>query len=65
MFFVMWNSQMLRQIEQAKDNLIRAGVKSGERVAVVCEPCVELVVATLACWKIGAVIVPVSTRYPA
>jgi len=55
---------MLTQIDKARDKLIQAGIAPGERIAVLSEPSVGFFVLTLACWKIGAVVVPLSTRYP-
>jgi O-succinylbenzoic acid--CoA ligase len=55
---------MYVQIEQTAAKLTAAGVTPGERIGVLCEPCAEFLTLTLACWKIGAVIVPISTRYP-
>lgn len=56
---------MRGRIEETVGRLRAAGAASGDRVGVICEPCREMFVLTLACWRMGATIVPVSTRYPA
>jgi amino acid adenylation domain-containing protein/non-ribosomal peptide synthase protein (TIGR01720 family) len=45
--------------------LIRAGVRSGDAVAVVVPRSADLVVALLAAAKVGAAYVPIDARYPA
>ncbi|OKI00760.1 non-ribosomal peptide synthetase [Streptomyces sp. CB02923] len=45
--------------------LAGTGVRRGDRVAVVMERSVDLVVALLAVWKAGAAYVPVDAGYPA
>ncbi len=56
---------MLNEIQQTKEKLVQAGVKDGQRIAILSEPSCEFFAFTLACWKIGAVVVPLSTRCPA
>ncbi len=55
---------MLTQIAKTEDKLIQAGIAGGDRIAIISQPCSQFMVITLACWKIGAVIAPISTRYP-
>jgi len=55
---------MLQEIQRTADKLRADGLAPGDRVAIISEPTSEFVILTLACWKIGAVIVPISTRYP-
>ncbi len=55
---------MLHEIQKTADKLRADGLAGGDRVAIISEPTSEFVILTLACWKIGAVIVPISTRYP-
>ncbi|MET9549882.1 amino acid adenylation domain-containing protein [Streptomyces sp. NPDC006627] len=46
-------------------HLAGAGVRRGDRVAVVMERSAELIVALLAVWRAGAAFVPVDVAYPA
>ena len=55
---------MLQEIQKTADKLRADGLAPGDRVAIISEPCSQFMVITLACWKIGAVIAPISTRYP-
>ncbi len=55
---------MLQEIQKTADKLRADGLAPGDRAAIISEPTSEFVILTLACWKIGAVIVPISTRYP-
>lgn len=55
---------MLEEIKKTADKLTAQGITRGDRVAVISPPSSEFVILTLACWKIGAVIAPLSTRYP-
>lgn len=50
-------------IQILADKLLAEGICPSDRIGVCCESRLELYLLTLACWKIGAVIVPVSTRY--
>ncbi|MEO0793652.1 MAG: class I adenylate-forming enzyme family protein [Verrucomicrobiota bacterium] len=43
--------------------LIRSGIKPGDRVAMMMPNRPELVFAYFACWRIGAIAVPLNTRY--
>jgi HIP---CoA ligase len=43
--------------------LAAAGVEPGERVAIWCGNCAEWMVAALALWAAGAVLVPINTRF--
>lgn len=55
---------MLKRIEQIAARLAAQGIIPGQRIAILSEPRPEFVTLTLACWKLGAVIVPLSTRCP-
>jgi len=44
-------------------NLLRIGVKPGDRVALLFTNCPELVFCYFACFKIGAIAVPINTRF--
>lgn len=55
---------MLHEIQLTADKLTAQGVNHGDRLAIISAPCTEFVILTLACWKIGAVIAPISTHYP-
>jgi len=43
--------------------LVEAGVRPGDRVALFMPNCLELVLAYFACFKAGAIAVPLNTRY--
>lgn len=55
---------MLELISTIAEKLRVDGFSSDDRIAVCSEARVEYYLLTLACWKTGATIVPVSTRYP-
>lgn len=55
---------MLDIISATADKLRADGFTKADRIAVCSENRLEYYLLTLACWKIGAAIVPVSTRYP-
>jgi O-succinylbenzoic acid--CoA ligase len=55
---------MLEIISRIAEKLQADGFSDGTRVAVCSESQIEYYLLTLACWKTGAVVVPVSTRYP-
>ncbi|MBE0537738.1 MAG: o-succinylbenzoate--CoA ligase [Phycisphaerae bacterium] len=55
---------MLDCLNQTVAKLTAAGIAPGDRIAILSEPSVEFVKFTLACWKLGVVVVPISTRYP-
>lgn len=54
---------MLTQIETTSKKLVDAGVKAGERVAILSENSADFAILILALWKVGAVAIPLSTRY--
>jgi O-succinylbenzoic acid--CoA ligase len=56
---------MLEAIKQTVRRFAAQGIGVGERVAILSEPSAGFYVAVLACWKLGAVAVPLSSRYPA
>jgi fatty-acyl-CoA synthase len=43
--------------------LAKAGVRRGDRVAILAQNCVEYPWAYIACCRLGAILVPVNTRY--
>ncbi len=53
----------LAAIDRAAGALAACGVKSGERVSVRVEKCVEAVFLAHACFRIGAVLHPMNTAY--
>jgi len=55
---------MLSQIDKTAEKLRKAGISAKDRIAVLSENTPEYAVLVLACWKIDAVVVPISTRYP-
>ncbi|HEG44656.1 MAG TPA: o-succinylbenzoate--CoA ligase [Phycisphaerales bacterium] len=56
---------MLDNINTTAEKLLESGIVAGAPVAVLSENTAEVVVFVLACWRIGAVVVPLSSRYPA
>lgn len=44
--------------------LNRAGIRQGDAVAIRSENSSQFAEIVLACWQLGAVVVPISTRYP-
>jgi O-succinylbenzoic acid--CoA ligase len=56
---------MLSKINKLADKLLEAGIVPCERIAFLSGSCPEYAALVLACWKIFAVTVPISTRYPA
>ncbi|MHC5173853.1 MAG: AMP-binding protein, partial [Planctomycetota bacterium] len=44
--------------------LHRTGIRPGDAVAIQCENCSQFAEFVLACWQLGAVVIPISTRYP-
>lgn len=55
---------MMEYIEKAAHYLQSRGISAGQRVALCAANCPGAAIAILACWKIGAVAVPISTRLP-
>jgi len=55
---------MLELISTLAEKLRAADLSNGDRIAICSEARIEYYLLTLACWKIGAVVVPVSSRYP-
>ena len=57
------HAELLERVEDAAAGLLACGVEHGDRVAVWAPNCWEWVVAALAVHHVGAVLVPVNTRY--
>ncbi len=55
----------MSQIYKTAEKLQKAGIAPGEKVAFLSENRPEYAELVIACWKIGTVAVPISTRYPA
>lgn len=55
---------MLEKITALSEKLRADGFVKGDRIAICTENCIEYDLLTLACWNIGVVMVPISTRYP-
>ena len=55
---------MLSQIQKTAEKLSKAQVCRGDRVAILSENSVEYAVFVMSCCQVGAVVVPVSVRYP-
>jgi O-succinylbenzoic acid--CoA ligase len=51
---------VLKAVQKLKAN----GFGQDDRIAILSENRIETIVLALSCWKLGAVIVPMSTRYP-
>lgn len=61
-----WTWSDLRDASQdAAECLKTRGVKSGDRVVILCENCVSVVAFLFGCWQIGAIAVPVNARQSA
>ncbi len=58
-------TQLDRQTEQIATSLQRAGVNHGDRVGLSMKNCPELILSYYACFKLGAIAVPLNTRYKA
>jgi HIP---CoA ligase len=43
--------------------LVASGIEKGDRVAIWCFNCSEWIVAALGLWEVGAVLVPINTRF--
>ena len=56
-------TKLLTSVLRTEERLAALGVGSQERVAFFCSNSSNLLVAILACWRRGAVVVPLSTRY--
>ena len=56
-------------LDRASRDLARgldlAGVRPGDRVMIACENCLELIAALFACYRLGAIAVPVNARLTA
>jgi len=52
------------QIDKTAEKLLQAGIAPGDRIAVLSENSPRYAAVVMGCWKIGAVAVPISTRYP-
>ena len=55
---------MMEYIDKAARHLESRGIGAGQRVGLCAPNCLEAAITVLACWKVGAVIVPLSTRFP-
>ncbi|MBF0550499.1 MAG: AMP-binding protein, partial [Deltaproteobacteria bacterium] len=51
-------------VQETAARLRRAGLECGARLAIVAPNCLEYVILLMACRQLGAVAVPVSTRWP-
>ncbi|MBF0475721.1 MAG: o-succinylbenzoate--CoA ligase [Deltaproteobacteria bacterium] len=57
--------EYLQLVQETAARLRRAGLEGGARLAIVAPNCLEYVILLMACRQLGAVAVPVSTRWPA
>jgi malonyl-CoA/methylmalonyl-CoA synthetase len=55
--------ELFKRSAQAANALIALGVKPGDRVAAQIEKSTDMIVATLACLRAGAVLLPLNTAY--
>jgi len=53
-----------RRMPETAETLRSAGIRGGDRIAVLGPNSVEYVLLLMALWRLGAVAVPVSTRWP-
>jgi long-chain acyl-CoA synthetase len=53
------------EVGRAASALLRQGIQAGDRVAWLLPNCLEAVVATMACYRVGAIAVPLNYRYVA
>ncbi len=51
-------SELANRVDSARGGLASLGVGPGDRVAVICDNCVEWVALVYAVWQLGAVVVP-------
>lgn len=56
--------QLYQQIMAAGKSLEKFNIGKDDKVAILCENCVEYVIICMALWARGAVVVPVSVRWP-
>jgi long-chain acyl-CoA synthetase len=57
--------ELERLVGAVAAGLLRSGIESGERVAWLLPNSLEAVLTTMACWRIGAIVVPLNYRYVA
>jgi O-succinylbenzoic acid--CoA ligase len=55
---------MLNSDHPLASKLRRAGIRRGDAVAIRSENSSQFAELVLACWRLGAVVIPISTRYP-
>jgi O-succinylbenzoic acid--CoA ligase len=55
---------MLDSDHSLTTKLCRTGIRQGDAVAIKCENGPQFSEWVLSCWQLGAVVIPVSTRYP-
>jgi O-succinylbenzoic acid--CoA ligase len=55
--------ETIEQVHNAADQLMQYGVKAGDRVACLSHNSPGATVVVLACWQLGATVVPLSTRF--
>lgn len=59
------HAQLVRDAHHASQQLARAGVQRGDRVALLISPGTDFVRALWACWRAGATAVPLCVSHPA
>ena len=55
---------MLDSDHSLTTKLYRTGIRQGDAVAIQCENSPQFAELVLSCWQLGAVVIPISTRYP-
>lgn len=50
-------------VQRLATSLSQRGIQSGDRVAFLLPNCLEIVLCYYACFKVGAVVVPLNTRF--
>lgn len=54
---------LIKKVEALSIGLLKLGIKKGDKVSIWCPNCVEWIVAKFAIASIGAILVPISTRF--
>lgn len=59
------NSDLDRLSDRFAASLIRAGVRKGDRIALVLPNCPQFLIAEIGAWKVGATVLPLNPLYTA
>ncbi len=58
-------ADLCRLTRTLSDAFLEQGIQSGDRIAFLLPNCLEIVICYYACFKIGAIAVPLNVRFPA